>query len=530
MHRIGIYVILAFCAACVALVPNCIADAPYTTPTLVTGSEELASWEPLALAGPATLVGGYEEDKTDVVRSFTPGRPPTVVARVHPPGEGRGHIIVTGSPERIALFESGIEGGYKNCCTTFYQRLVSGLLDGPLIEPEGPCPIPKSVNDSAEFGVRASWAIALDQETLAYYTSGCVVVQDFASGLQRIIPLQRTTFGQVYQGGLVADRPTGGALIRVAGGLVAYRTNPLGGEGPAAVAVYDIDSGHELYRVALPLYDAPFAPYTGLPTFALQADGTLVIADDTTCEATVSTIAHPAPKPLGIEACEVDGLSAGRALIVTPAGGANHDRTLAWTSLEAPLAHSIADVGAWGLLKPTATVMDETSVAYVLNGCWMPSVYRTALSDPCSPPAPPNSCPVLVAPRYASLTAKTLRVRIRCPLGCDGTLQGLAGAAWELIGERGGTSLGAIAPYLFSAAPGHSVVLTFRPRGDEVEKERGTKLLRRLRRRRGLDVRLDFFTATPASGGAISISNAPELGVALETHTHVVIPVRLASR
>lgn len=217
---------------------------------------------------------------------------------------------------------------------------------------------------------------------LAYDSFGCLIVEDFASGLQRVLPLE-ATLDPVYQRTL--QSLSGKALLRVAGHLVAYRANPLGGEGLASVVVYDIDTGRELYRVPL----APYDPSEDGTTFGLQADGTLVIATNGTCSATVSTIAHPSPLPLGAPACAIDSVRDGRVLLVAP--GPGDERLLEWTSIEAPGPHVIASLGNDGLLQAASAEMNESDVVYALNGCY-PRVYRAPLAEPGSPPGLPAGC------------------------------------------------------------------------------------------------------------------------------------------
>jgi len=514
----------------VALAPICSASA---APALVTSTYQLASSEPLALAGSATLVAGYEGEKTDVVRSFSAGHSPVVIARVHPQGTDRGQIALAGSPTRIALLEKGFTPGYKGCCGTLYQNVVSGPLGGPLTEPTAGCQVTPSLAKSVvEERIPAHSAIALDGDVLAYDSFGCVVVRDFVSGLQRIVPLE-TTLDPVYS--KVVSRLGGNGLLNVAGRLVAYRANPLGGEGQASIVVYDIDTGRELYRVPLPSHNpsVDLFPLGGpnTPTFGLQADGTLVIANGATCTATVSTIAHPSPLPLGVPACEVDGVNGGRALIVTPGEGhtrtlLGHDLILAWTTIEAPSAHPIADLGVNGVLETAAPVMGETDVLYTLNGCWAPSVYRAPLTEPGSPPSPPASCPVIVSPSYATLGTEALRVRIRCPLGCEGELEAQAGTAKELRRQESEIGPSAIVAPDISVAPGRSTTVTLQSREDGEGAPIFRALHRDLRLRHRVNARLDFNIQTPSADGAGSYHKAEELGIAYETVTHVVVPIR----
>ena len=140
-------------------------------------------------------------------------------------------------------------------------------------------------------------AIALDGETLVYDSYGCPVVEDFSTGLRRTLTLP-ATLDPVSQGHLVELPPM--SLLQVAGHLLAYRANPPGGEGPASAVVYDIETGMVLYSVPLPPLPMFEDGYQlSVPTFALQADGTLLIASEPspkTCQATVSTPANPRPR------------------------------------------------------------------------------------------------------------------------------------------------------------------------------------------------------------------------------------------
>jgi hypothetical protein len=513
---------LALTAALLAMVLVLLAAAgsAEAAPTFVTEVNPRASDEPLALAGPATLVAGFEGEKADLVRSFAPGRPPVVIARVHPKGEGSGRIDLVGSTSRIGLLEKGVTSGYKDCCATYYRSVATAALGGPVTALTAGCFLAPTLDETAdpEGGILANSAVALDGEVLAYDSYGCLVIHDYASGLQRIVPLQ-ATLDPVDQG-TIADLAAG-ALLRVAGRLVAYRANQPGGEGPASVAVYDIDTGSELYRVPLP----PEGSSEPAPTFALQSDGTLVIAGGASCTATVSTVAHPAPVPLGVAACEVDGLHNGQALIVTP--GPGDHQALAWTPIKGAMIHPIADLGVHGTLQSITPVMDETDVAYALNSCWMPTVYRTTLTEPGIPPAPPASCPVIVSPHHATLTSRALRVRVSCPLGCRGELEAHAGTMNELRQAEHGRNVITQGLPNISVAPGHSATITLVPEEQEDPRPLTRALTRMLRRRHGLDLRLDFYVQTPSAEGAISPHNAEELGVLYGTRSHVVVPIKL---
>jgi hypothetical protein len=494
-------------------------------PALVTSSYQLASRQALALSGPATLVAGFDGDEANVVRSFTPGSAPVVVARVAlkaPGGATDGGTVIYASTSRLALFdEEVVSTGYKGCCGTYARSLESGLLGGPLHELTAGCQLAPGLDESVgpELNVHPTSALALDGEVLAYDSFGCLVIEDFASPLQRIVPLQ-ATLDPVYGSRLHNLSPN--SLLSVAGRLVAYRANPSGGEGQAAVVVYDIDTGSELFRVPLP----PYQPYEPAPTFALQPDGTLVVADGNPCTATVSTMADPAPVNLGIPACEVAGLRDGRALIVTL--GKRRNEALAWTPIETPFIHPIANLGKESELLKATPVMDETSVAYALGGCWSPRVYRTSLAEPGSPPAPPVTCPVIVSPRHATLTSQALRVRISCPLGCRGEFGASAGTARELRRESGGMSLVPARSATLSIAPGHSKTFSLEPGQEEKEYElkeisaRIHTLKRRLQGKQRLELKLGFYIQTPRGGWP---SEHDELGAA--TRPHVMVPIQL---
>ncbi len=509
------------------------APSPYAsaTPALVTDSYQLAGSEPLALAGSATLVAGYGGDD-EVVRSFGPSQSPAVIARVHPEGEGDGQIVLAGSPSRIALLETGVlSSGYKDCCSIFYQHVASGPLVGPLEEPTAGCPIAPSLDPSvdSERGIAVHSAIALDGEVLAYDSFGCLIVEDFASGLQRIVPLA-ATLEPVHERGL-RGLPQG-ALLRVAGRLVAYRANPPGGEGPASVVVYDIDTGSEVYSVPLPAENAREPGRIAAPTFDLQSDGTLVIADPATCSAAVSTIAAPSPRPLGIPACYVRRVRDGRVLVVAP--GSGDERVLEWSLIEAPLAHPIADLGSDGYLETVPPDMNETTVLYELSGCY-PRVYSAPLAEPGTPPALPNRCPVSVSPLHATLTAKSLSVSLRCPLGCRGSFTAWLRTAKEMRAGEVGQQIGS-EPYTgeparnsYSLAPGQSQTFKLLPTGEYEEHPTVRGLERELRRHPQLRLELFFETDTPDAEGLFE-QEAEELKIPMATSSRVSLPIVAARR
>ena len=96
---------------------------------------------------------------------------------------------------------------------------------------------------TSEAGIPAHSAIAVDGEVVAYDSYGCMVVQDFGNRPQTAGQLD-ATLSPVVKGTL--QQLSEGTTLRVAGRLLAYRKNPPGGEGPASVVIYDIDTGGAL--------------------------------------------------------------------------------------------------------------------------------------------------------------------------------------------------------------------------------------------------------------------------------------------
>lgn len=137
-----------------------------------------------------------------------------------------------------------------------------------------------------------------------------------------------------------------------------------------------------------------------------------MIADARTCTATVSTPQDPAPRTFPIRVCAVRSVSDGRALVVVPR--AHDDRLLAWTPIQAPAIHPIADLGRYGAWEATQATMNETDVAYALGSCWGIRVYRASLAEPGTPATLPQSCPVLVPARHATLTPNSVGICQDC--------------------------------------------------------------------------------------------------------------------
>lgn len=479
-------------------------------PALVTNQYGLAGERSeLALDGSTTLVGGYESETTNVVRAFTPGQAPKTIARatIKPEsGEFGDSMYFVASPSRLVMLDHGRSFSYKGEGEIRYEHLLTGPLEGHLSELPNTCSITPTLDPgvTGEAGIPARSAIAIDGELIGYDSYGCLILQDYATGLKRVVALQ-ATLDPVVSGTL--QRLTEATTLRIAGRLVAYRDNPPGGEGAASVVVYDFDTGEQLYRVALP---------EGAPTFDLEPDGTLVIADPSSCEATVSTISTPTPVPLGVPACKVRRVTSGRALLVVPSDD-DHE-TLAWTSLRTPTLHPVEDLGKQGLLENVPAEMNETEVVYTQADCWDANIYRTSLTEPGAPPPAPATCPVAVSPRVATLTSKTLRVRLHCPLGCSGNLDAHIGTAKQVRTENGGQSIIGIGLPNVSIAPGGYETQTLLPGEAGEESPSPNKLVRRLRHKQRLYLRLDFDIDTPTTYGSEGV----------RTYPHIVVPIHLA--
>ena len=232
------------------------------------------------------------------MRSFEPGRAPETVASVTVKlyGEGGHSLLFAASPSRIVVLDEGSNGGYKGAGGVPFERFESGPLGGllgPLTEGCSLAPgLDRGLAEGREEAIDRHTNIAVAGEVVAYDSFGCVMVQDYDSGLRRTIPLQATLDPFKPHDSLNPAHPieywleSGGweTKLRLAGRLIAYRANPPSGVGKAAVVVYDIDTGRDLYSAPLPRNYLQVGNILS-PTFGLQADGTLVIADARTCTA-----------------------------------------------------------------------------------------------------------------------------------------------------------------------------------------------------------------------------------------------------
>jgi hypothetical protein len=500
----------------------CFAPACHAAPTLVTNAYELAdTHDDLALDGSATLVATRSDANTSAIRSFTGSLGSRVVSQVELSDETTGTFSFSASASRIIVLARGVTYG-KGYIAGEEQQLSAGPLGGPLTDLTAGCLITPTLDEEVSGGeahILDHNVVAADGEVVAYDSYGCVVIHDFQTGLQRVIPLEATL--NPVQSRSVSDLPPE-ALMSLAGRLIAFRANPLGGEGAASVVVYDVDTARELYSVPLP----PTVGGGSAPSFGLQSDGTLVLANPASCTASVSTSANPAPRPLGVRACSILRVRAGRVLLIAPTAGSG--RALAWTSLSTPGLHMIADLGNDGALALGPADMDETNVAYALTGCY-PRIYRAPLAEPGSPPALPARCPLRAAQAYATLTARSLRVRLECPLGCNGSFTAWIGIPSQRRRHKGGSFLGH-EPYTgesattgYSLPPGQAHSFTLLPT-DEYEEHPSVHDVARLLHHEHEHLVLYCTTLTPPAGG-LSEQQAHELGIPYRTSRVIDVPI-----
>jgi hypothetical protein len=449
------------------------------------------------------------------------------VARVPPPGaEEAFYLTFAASASQIALLDGDSSCGKGGGCYED-QQLSIGPLGGALGGPGPGCPARISylrLFSGTEEGLAPleTTAVAVDGDVVAYDSFDCLVVEDRAAGLRRVIALP-SLLDAVRTGGPKYEVIGGGweSRLLVAGRLVAYRENTLAPSAGAAVAVYDIDSAQVLYRVVLPPIADGSGPLAG-PTFGLQADGTLVVADAASCTASVSSIANPQPRPLGIPACAVRGVRGVRALLVVPAS-AGH-RALAWTSLTEPAAHTIADLGVVGALEATRSQLGDDEAAYALAGCRAASIYRTPLAEPGSPPTPPSECPLRV--RHATLTAHGMELQARCPSGCKGVIRESLGTAKRLRAHKGWElTTGAE----FSIAPGQTKDLSLLRAQATWLHITASTLAAQWRHVRGLKLRVEWETETPyaeAGEGLSAPKSSPGVApIITRIRRHAIVPV-----
>lgn len=514
LHARGVLT-LALAGICVSFPA---AGTTSAAPTLVTRPAQLAGSESIAIAGPQTLIAS-RTDESALVSAYVAGQAPKEIVR---PDDGLFNVELSASPSHVAVFGSGETPGYKGSGTP-YRFVESGPLFGSLAKPTEECMLAPTLDESIDTGGEffPSSTVAIDEEVFAHDSFGCVIAEDLASGAAHVIKLQ-ATLDPVFAGGKQLAQLRRSALLTVAGQLLAYRANALGGEGPASVVVYDLATDGQLYSVPLPPYHGDERP----PTFALEENGTLLVANAQSCSATLSTPATPTPAPLGVPACEVAGLQEGRALIVAPRNGS--ERALEWTTLAAPALHEIAGLGSNGLLEAATPVLSAGDVAYAIGGCWGPDVYRTSLSEPGQPTTPPATCPAHVAAR-ARLTKRGVSFSLSCPLGCHGEYEATTRltSSTRVASSRRGGRLGSGS---FSLSPGASKTITL-PQG-ETPPEGAYAAFRKLRRRlrAGLDAELDLSLATdtPLAEGERFGEGRADARDGETAQPVAVIPVKLA--
>ncbi len=485
-------------------------------PTLLTNrlplSQEQSQSSELAFAGDAALVGVWGGGTTNLIREYASGRPPASVARsvvASPSSEFGDSLTFAASETRLVVMVHGTGSSYKGSSDIHYESLLGGRIGSPLAELRGPCTITPSLDPSVS-RLEAHTAVAAEGEEIAYDDYGCLIVVDYATGVKTTLALPATL--EPVSGERLWRAPES-SLLRLAGPLLAYRENPPGGEGPAQVVVYDLNTQSALYRVPLPAEPAAYERSSGPPTFGLEADGTLLIANPSGCQATISTSGEPAPRPFGVPACEIAAVRDGRALLSAPAAGGT--REIAWTPLQQPVLHPIADTGAEGVLQKALPALNESEVLYAQAGCYTPAIYRTSLADPGVSPAPTHSCPVAAAD--AKLSSRSLTVRLHCPLGCWGNLSAEVGTAREAREGHGGQRVSDVLPNV-SALPGDYETVALLP--SEFESVTPAKLLARARRSAHLYLRLDMSIRSPTSqpGSEYSVSN--------ESHPVAILPIQ----
>jgi hypothetical protein len=510
------------------------ASVARASPTLLTNEYQLAGANlVLADVGPETVVAVAPSQRAErhgdvgSLLAFGAGAP-APVARVRfgeVGGEFSGAIRFAASASREVVLGTGISYAYKGQLPSTYEALLSAPLGQRLLSAglAGECPLTKQAREefTEEGGPLSHTTIAASGDVVAYDSFGCVIVHDFASGLQRTIPLEAflAPWGETRAGKRSVAGAGWASTLRLGGRLLAFRANPASPGGPAAVVVENIDSGEILYRAALPP-DAWLGSQRVGPTFDIDSDGTLLVDDANSCTATVANVfAGRETHPLGIAACAVRRVLSGRALLLVP--GRGEDRLLAWSSLQAPQANVIADLGRDGVLEPALAETDGASVVYAVSDCQAPRIYRAALEDAGTARTPPSRCPIRTA-RQATLTRSGLSLQISCPLGCEGGAEAQIGSRAEL--RRGqGSYVGPGGLPSYSLAPGGRQRLWL---------TEGWEELKPLLRQKTRLVRIVFDTNTPAGHSPFIFDDAygataRELGVRSETNTVAILPVAI---
>ena len=233
---------------------------------------------------------------------------------------------------------------------------------------------------------------AADSSRIAYVPGACdgsaesIAVFDAADG---------TTHGvSIPQGDTVH-------AIALAGNYVAYDLQPpSAGADPPRVAVANWTTGTEVFHL-----DGTNGP------FALQADGTAVVAEGACPAATLlsASVIDVTPRlvpgarpcsPLRLAGGNVVYLDADRHLHVTQLNGGD----------EALVDAPVGDFDA-----------DDTYAAYTFPDCAGRALYRVALTEPPSAPSAPGACPVRLRSAVIRLRGTRVIAPLACPKACRGT-------------------------------------------------------------------------------------------------------------
>lgn len=193
--------------------------------------------------------------------------------------------------------------------------------------------------------------------------------------------------------------PVSAGVVAVAGRYLATRA------ADGRVRVFDWQAGTEVYSAALPA-----------GVIALAPDGTVIAnADLSACDVNHlvrASVADPAPRTLPLPACSGWLAISGDRLVVAA-------RT---SYVAAALDGSRPNAVAFPRYERGRAQVNGDGLAYAVATCdGGVALYRASLSEPEDEPAIDARCPGTVT--RARLTARHLRVSVRCPDGCRGTLR-----------------------------------------------------------------------------------------------------------
>jgi hypothetical protein len=203
-----------------------------------------------------------------------------------------------------------------------------------------------------------------------------------------------------------ATPPDLGRAVAVAGSQLAIR------RADGSVHVFDWTTGVERYAVALPA-----------GPIAVAVDGT-VIANTAGLGCTGrplvrASVADPVARPLALTACSDWLAVSGAQLVYRAAQGAVARYAVA--ALDGSAPRDVAVVAAQQAERGTAHV-DGDGLAYAVQACDRSiAIHRVSLTQAEREPAADVRCAGAVT--RARLTARHVRVSVRCPTGCQGTLR-----------------------------------------------------------------------------------------------------------